>query len=1110
MNQSTELDPFDLWAELPAAGTTTVLEASAGTGKTYALAALVARYLAEGRATLDEMLLITFTRAATRELRERVRAQLLNAVEAFGRPESVTDDVLRRLVDVPAAEAEVRAKRLRDALAAFDDASVTTTHGFCQLVLRSLGVAGDSDSNVTLVENLDDLVSEITDDLYLAGFAHAEDRPVMTRADAGKLAKEVVAHPGVELRPADPAPGTPAAVRRDFAGKVLAELEIRKRRDRILSYDDLLSRLAGALQAGGADAARARMRSRWKVVLVDEFQDTDPIQWQVLESAFDGYAALILIGDPKQAIYAFRGADINTYLRAADGAAVRKTLNRNWRSDARLVASLQTLLGGAALGDPRIRVHPVDAQHPGSRLTGPSCEAPIRLRIADRDAVGVPPNKPLSIEVLRAHIAADLVGDVARMLAGGVRFDGSPLSAGDIAVITERNEDAVRCYEGLLAAGIPAVFTGDLDIFGTEAAADWLTLLEAFDQPDRTGVVRAAGATVFFGETAATLAAGGPELTDRLAETLREWADHARGRGIAAVLEAAQLAGMSQRLLGHTGGERSMTDLTQLSHLLSEAAHRDRLSLPGLRDWLRRRRTERDGMGERRRRLDSDADAVQVLTVWGSKGLQFPVVYLPYSFNRYLGEPDFPRYHDGDVRCLHIGGDSGPQRQQAVSAAQAETAGETLRVSYVALTRAQSQLVLWWAPSWNEPTGGVSRLVRGRRPGQSEVPAACLPMESDDVVPEAFAEWEAAGALVVEPSEIRAVEPVARERPSAELAVREFTRTLDTGWRRTSYSALLRAAEGVLPASGVGSEATDAGKDDETHTVDGGVAAGPSAVSEGALISPMAQVPAGAELGSLVHAVLEVADPAAADLTAELTAQVRAQQKWWPVAVSAEELGAALLPMHDTPLGPLAGGLTLRNIGHRDRLCELDFEIPLAGGDGCADAPRITVARIGELLAARLSPDDPLVGYAERLMTPELGGQPLRGYLSGSIDVVLRVPGRRYLIVDYKTNKLGDPARPLTSADYGQSQLVAAMEHSHYPLQALLYSVVLHRFLRWRQPNYDPDRHLGGVLYLFLRGMCGPETPAVDGVPAGVFSWAPPAKLIVELSDLLAAQEVRA
>ncbi|HOW96027.1 MAG TPA: UvrD-helicase domain-containing protein, partial [Mycolicibacterium fallax] len=145
------MDPFDLWAELPAAGTTTVLEASAGTGKTYALAALVARYLAEGRATLDEMLLITFTRAATRELRERVRAQLLNAVEAFGRPESVTDDVLRRLVDVPAAEAEVRAKRLRDALAAFDDASVTTTHGFCQLVLRSLGVAGDSDSNVTLV-----------------------------------------------------------------------------------------------------------------------------------------------------------------------------------------------------------------------------------------------------------------------------------------------------------------------------------------------------------------------------------------------------------------------------------------------------------------------------------------------------------------------------------------------------------------------------------------------------------------------------------------------------------------------------------------------------------------------------------------------------------------------------------------------------------------------------------------------------------------------------------------------------------------------------------------------------------------------------------------------
>ena len=241
------MQPFNLLDPLPAPGTTMLLEASAGTGKTYALAAMVTRYIAEGGVTLDQMLLITFTRAATRELRERVRGQLLAAAEAFEDPETATGDLLPALLDVDAQEFAARRKRLRDALADFDDASVTTTHGFCQIVLKSLGIAGDSESGVTLVDNLDDLADEITDDLYLAGFAQSADQPTLTRAEAGKLARHVIASPGVELQPVAPQPGSEAALRRAFAGRVLAELEIRKRRSGILSYDDLLSRLATAL-----------------------------------------------------------------------------------------------------------------------------------------------------------------------------------------------------------------------------------------------------------------------------------------------------------------------------------------------------------------------------------------------------------------------------------------------------------------------------------------------------------------------------------------------------------------------------------------------------------------------------------------------------------------------------------------------------------------------------------------------------------------------------------------------------------------------------------------------------------------------------------------------
>jgi exodeoxyribonuclease V beta subunit len=268
----------------------------------------------------------------------------------------------------------------------------------------------------------------------------------------------------------------------------------------------------------------------------------------------------------------------------------------------------------------------------------------------------------------------------------------------------------------------------------------------------------------------------------------------------------------------------------------------------------------------------------------------------------------------------------------------------------------------------------------------------------------------------------------------------------------------------------------------------------------------MADLPSGAAFGSLVHGVLELADPLAPDLEAELRSHVEEQRVWWPVDTSTEEIAAALVPLHHTSLGPLAGGLTLGEIGLPDRLCELDFEIPLAGGD-VAPGVDVTLADLGALLARHLGDDDPLRRYADRLRTPGLGGQSLRGYLSGSIDVVLRVPsadgGPRFLVVDYKTNWLGPTDQPLTAAAYSRDRLVEAMLHSDYPLQALLYVVVVHRYLRWRQPGYDPAQHLGGVLYLYVRGMCGLDTPHEDGHPAGVFSWQPPPALVMALSDLL-------
>ncbi|BBZ49525.1 exodeoxyribonuclease V subunit beta [Mycobacterium heidelbergense] len=1087
------MDRFDLLGPLPRERSTTVLEASAGTGKTFALAGLVTRYLAETDVTLDDMLLITFNRNASRELRERVRGQIVEALSALEGHAPARSDLVEHLVR--GGDVAMRA-RLRDALANFDAATIATTHEFCGRVLKSLGVAGDTAADVRLQESLDDLVTEIVDDLYLARFGRHEDDPVLSYRQALDLARAVVNDPCAQLRPVNPDPDGEAGARLRFAGDVCAELDRRKRRLRILGYDDLLTRLAKALEAEDSPA-RDRMRRRWRIVLVDEFQDTDPIQWRVLERAFGGHATLILIGDPKQAIYGFRGGDIHTYLMAARSAAGRYTLGINWRSDRPLVDALQTVLKGAALGHPEIVVHDIDAHHDGQRLAGAPHNAPFRLRVVKRPTLGhgaVSGTDTIPIDKLRRYIPSDLAADVAALLAGDATYDGRPVRAGDIAVIVEQHVDARACRDALAAAGIAAVYTGDTDVFQSQAAKDWLCLLEAFDAPQRSGLVRAAACTMFFGETAETLAAEGDALTDRVAGTLRQWLDYARERGIAAVFEAAQRNGMGRRVLAQHGGERHMTDLAHIAELMYETAHRERYSPPALRDWLRRQCDNRTRAREHNRRLDSDAAAVQIMTVFVAKGLQFPIVYLPFAFNRYVRSDDILLYHEDDTRCLYIGGkNDSPERETAKRLNLLEDAQDNLRTTYVALTRAQSQVVAWWAPTKYEVSGGLSRLLRGRGVGESGVPDRCGPDITDEDAWAVFKRWEAVGGPSVEESVIATPPAGHAPEPPPDFAVRHFHRTIDTSWRRTSYSALVRGAEEV--AVRVISEPEVGVRDDEVEAV---VVAAPA--PEHSVASPLAAMPAGAAFGSLVHAVMETADPGVPDLPAELERQVRRHRAWWPVDVDAAELAAALVPMHDTPLGPLAEGVTLRRIGVRDRLRELGFEIPLAGGDRRGPAPHVTVSDVGELLRLHLPAADPLAPYADRLMSAGLGDQSLRGYLAGSIDVVLRLPGQRYLVVDYKTNHLGD-----TAADYGFARLTEAMLHSDYPLQALLYTVVLHRFLRWRVSDYDPARHVGGVLYLFVRGMCGADTPVHDGHPAGVFGWNPPPELVVALSDLLDA-----
>ena len=1104
---------FDIAGSLPVPGTTTLLEASAGTGKTWTIGALVTRLVAEGHGLLEEMLIVTFGRAASQELRERVRAQLVASevlLDAAVSGEPVeTDDALGALLcEETHAELLERRDRLRVALTGFDAATIATTHQFCQLVLRSLGVAGDTDAGATLVENLDDLLVEVVDDLYVRGFARSPDEPEFDRRTALALARQAVGDPQATLvEPPREGDDDGPHRRWRFACAVRAEMEVRKRRLGVLSYDDLLSRLAQALEDDDAPA-RGRMRGRWRFVLVDEFQDTDPVQWQVLDSAFSGHATMVLIGDPKQAIYAFRGGDVVTYLAAGETAATTATLGTNYRSDAALLGSVQALLRGAALGDDRIVVRDVAAHHTARRLEGAPRPDPFRLRLVDRARFGVPPTKGVGIGRIRELVASDLARDVRALLTSGATYCDRPVVASDVAVLCETRAQCEHARAGLVAAGVDAVIAGSGSVYATEGADEWLCLLEAMEQPHRSARVRAAALTSFFGHTAAALDAEGESLTDAVGETVRAWADVLRTRGVAAVHESAVAThGLFARVLSRPRGERLMTDLRHVAESLHDVATREHLGLPALLTWMRQRveETRKDGAEERTRRLDSDAAAVQVLTIHGSKGLQFPVVYLPFVADLWPRTPDYPLFHDDEgTRCLDVSG-SGAHTDAAVR----EECGEDLRLLYVAMTRAQSQLVTWWFPSdRNTSTAPLQRMLMGRAAGDLAVPPK-VGLPSDDEARRRAELWASAGGPVVETIDavVATTTPLTRDVP--DLAARPWTREVDQAWRRTSYTGLSSAAEALsaVTTDAFGSEPEAVPKTDEPEIP----ALEDDTPDATGTPSPMAGLPVGATFGSLVHAVLEHADPEApdhdGDLRAELLHHVTQQRLRWPVDLDAEELVDALVAVHDSPLGPLAGDLTLRQVGMRDRLCELDFELPLAGGDTWRlGDPEPTLADLAPALRAHLPEGDPLLPYADVLETRGYAAQELRGYLAGSVDVVLRLPDDRYLVVDYKTNHLGpltDPPTPLTSAHYTPERLAAAMTHSSYPLQALLYAVVAHRFLRWRLRGYDPEQHLGGVLYLYLRGMCGPDTPRVDGHPCGVFAWRPPVALVTAVSDLL-------
>ena len=1110
---------FDICGPLPRG--VTVLEASAGTGKTYTIAALATRYVADG-VPVDQLLLVTFTRLATGELRDRMRQRLTMARRALeaalsvdGAPDpEVVDagDLLARMLATGTLD-DVAARRnhLVRAIADLDAATITTTHGFCQEVLGSFGVAGDVDRSHSFSEDARDLVNEVVDDLYVNDFL--DRAPLFARAQAGQIALAAVRNPSAPLVPVAPSADGAAERRRALAETARAELERRKRALALMTYDDLVTRLRETLEGPHGAQVAAQLRARYRVALVDEFQDTDPDQWAIMRTAFAHEdATLVLIGDPKQSVYAFRGADVYAYLDAADHAAARPTLRTNWRSDQGLLDAYDALFDDARLGHEDIAYRRVRAAEPNRapRLQGAPVATPLRVRVVAHDNSEVRRTSTgwSSAPSAREYIACDAAADIAALLAAGPTLEDSrPLVAGDLAVLVRKNDQARAVKIALQEVGVPAVVNGAGSVFATETARDWVRVLEALERPESLPRARAAALTPFLGWTADDVAGASDEEWDTLQKQLYTWAGLLRRNSVATLLEVMSAEQrLAERQLSMLGGERELTDLRQLGELLHAAAVHGGLGITALAGWLRRRMAvdDRDaGAEDRMRRLESDADAVQVLTVHRSKGLEFPVVYCPYLWDPvWISQEAAPAvYHDADrddVRTIDVAMDPRDHAYVAhVAQDHIEQRGEELRLAYVALTRARHQAVIWWASTHNSRESALGRLVfRG--------PCSAGRLNPDQAAAEARERFRALAAAApdaigLEPARIaRSAQFAAHEPRAVDLDVAAFDRRLDARWRRMSYTSITAGAHEARVASEVEEApgADDASADQPLPLAD---ATGDEATLL-AVPSLLSDMPAGTRVGTLLHQVLQDTDFAAPDLTAELFARTADARRRRTVDVGdpvvlVDGLRAAI----ETPLGPRVGDRRLRDVAPGDRLNELTFEMPLIGGD--SPDGELTLAAIAAVLRELVAAHDPLGGYAERLADPMLKAN-LRGYLTGTIDVVACVDGG-YALMDYKSNRLAAAGEPLTAWHHRPEALAEEMQRSHYALQALVYAVALHRYLRWRLPGYDADRDRPALLYLFLRGMTGPDTPRVDGTPCGVFAWRPPTGLLPALSDVL-------
>ena len=1192
-----------------------LIEASAGTGKTWTIAALYLRLLlGHGREndnhesaplTVDQILVVTFTEAATEELRDRIRARIHEARHAFLGKETkdpFLQELLTGLDNHPQqAETLLRAERQ------MDEAAIFTIHGFCQRMLKQHAFESGTLFTNDLMEDQSELVTDtvadfwrrtmyplnrelaeltrniwstpaaLESDLYqwlnqhelqiderhipksldelqafinevyevkrlwvsqqdvieheLSGALKKNSKPwkrlaSMTAFAQGSglvpffqketnwqhytpsaLAKacgkgkevadldvfrriEAIEDKGIDLSSA-----FRSMMLRDALKDVSSRLVQRRAELRKMSFDDLLTKLDEALAGAGGEHLAGHIRSTFQVALIDEFQDTDGVQYRIFNNLYpltsedtaSDQPGLFLIGDPKQAIYAFRGADIFTYIQARRQMANRYTLSKNWRSAASMIQATNHLFEQAQspfIYDNDIPFQPVDSS-PGSDGYGLFIDGHSQpaMQVWHQNNSSYAVGKG-DYEHAMAQSTASEINRLLTLSKNGrchtVRKSGeAPLSPKDIAILVRTGTQAEKVRQALAEQNIASVYLSDRSsVFDAPEALDLSRILAACLEPSNERYLRAAMATPLLALQATQLDElnNDEQCWEDAVEEFTEYHELWLRRGVLPMIRTLIVRrNLAENLLTEVNGERRLTDILHLGELLASAA-REKDTPHALLRWLQERMTSPDqNAKDQQLHLESEQHLVRVVTIHKSKGLEYGLVFLPFVCTWRAQEQGI--YHDDNQQII---ADLSAQ-SESLEKADRERLAEDLRLLYVALTRSEHVCYLGVAPV----------KLRARKDSTetdlNKTALGHLLFNGETITPDGLTESlktleDNCPAITITPLPEECEEPYSPpETEKPELSTQQFTGTIARDWWMTSYSALSRNAQHATPS---GEKPTpDASHEQPGLDLEVQGQQAQAAVTERAPYSSLFDFPRGARPGTFLHEIFEriaFENPQPDDIEAMIREQLLVnglEEEWLPVLQKM---------VYSTINAEVIGGdnsFCLADLQSGSYKAELEFNLSLGV---------LYASRLNKLLQ---SSSDPLASRAG-----DLTFQRVQGLLKGFIDLTFQHQGKWY-VLDWKSNWLGDSA-----SAYTREAMADAMIDHRYDLQYLIYTLALHRLLKSRLPDYDYDTHIGGAVYVFLRGI--PEESTAN--PTGIYHHKPDRTLIEQLDTLFYGSKVQA